>query len=100
MAVLVTEETIKKPGRPKGLPKTGGRKKGVANVVTRQLKDMIMEALSEAGGVQYLVKQAHENPSVFLALLGKTLPREMTGENGGPIQIAARLVIMDSSQRN
>jgi len=35
-------EPTKKHGRPKGLPKTGGRKKGVPNRTTAQIRDFIV----------------------------------------------------------
>ena len=58
-----------------------GRRKGSRNRVTRELKDMVLEALSEAGGVQYLVKQAkRRNPAPFMALLGKVLPLTVKAE--------------------
>ena len=36
---------------------------------------MILEALESAGGVAYLKQQATENPTAFLALLSKLVPR-------------------------
>lgn len=66
-----------------------GRPKGVPNKVTKQLKEMILGALDDAGGQQYLVSQAMENPSAFLTLIGKVLPSEVktehTGKDGGPV---------------
>jgi hypothetical protein len=47
---------------------------------------MILGALNEAGGQKYLARQAKENPSAFLTLLGKILPMQVTGKDGGPIQ--------------
>ena len=58
--------------------KTGGRQKGVTNKATAELKDMLLTALSEAGGKDYLLRQAYENPPAFLTLLGKILPRDVT----------------------
>lgn len=63
----------------------GGRKKGVPNKTTMALKEMILGALNEAGGLEYLQRQAEENPAPFMTLLGKVLPMQVTGENGGPI---------------
>ena len=37
---------------------------------------MIQNALETAGGEKYLVEQARENPSAFLALVGKVLPKD------------------------
>lgn len=55
----------------------GGRPKGTKNKATAALKDMILEALGEAGGVQYLARQAKENPGVFCSLVGKVLPLQI-----------------------
>ena len=63
----------------------GGSRKGRPNKATAALKDMILEALDDAGGVSYLQKQANKNPSAFLTLVGKVLPLQVTGEGGGPI---------------
>ena len=76
--------------RPKGIPKTGGRQKGVPNKTTALLKDAILKAAEEAGDkdgmIGYLKKQALENPGPFLSLLGKVLPTQHTGEESGPME--------------
>ena len=36
---------------------------------------MVLEALNGLGGVEYLRQQAVENPSAFLSLLGKLVPK-------------------------
>jgi hypothetical protein len=59
-----------------------GRPKGVPNKLTTELKDMILTALANAGGVEYLKEQADKNPHAFLTLVGKVLPLQVTGENG------------------
>lgn len=64
-----------------------GRPKGVPNKSTAALKDMILEALSNQGGAEYLYRQADENPAAFMTLLGKVLPMQVTGAEGGPVQI-------------
>lgn len=56
-----------------------GRKKGVPNKMTAALKDMILSALEEAGGTDYLVQQSEENPTAFLTLVGKVLPLQVNG---------------------
>lgn len=71
-----------KPGE-----RRGGRQRGTPNKVTGALKDMILQALANKGGVAYLEQQADENPNAFLALVGKVLPLQVTGENGAPIQV-------------
>jgi hypothetical protein len=35
---------------------------------------MILGALDDAGGQDYLVEQARENPVAFMTLIGKVLP--------------------------
>jgi hypothetical protein len=64
-----------------------GRPKGSQNKVPAALKDMILGALSDAGGQGYLANQAKKNPTAFLALVGKVLPLQVTGEGGGPVVI-------------
>ncbi|SES08340.1 hypothetical protein [Sphingobium sp. YR768] len=68
-----------------------GRRKGVPNKTTTLLKDALLEAATKAGGkdglVGYLTVQATANPQSFLPLLGKVLPMQITGEDGGPIKV-------------
>ena len=47
---------------------------------------MILAALAAKGGQKYLEKQADENPTAFLTLVGKIIPLQVTGKDGGPIQ--------------
>ena len=66
--------------RPKGLPKTGGgSRKGRPNKLTASVKTMILGALNELGGTQYLVEQGRANPSAFLSLVGRVLPMQVDG---------------------
>ena len=65
-----------------------GRPKGAKNKMTAALKDMILGALDDAGGKNYLVEQAHKNPAAFLTLLGKVLPLQVAGSESGPIEIS------------
>lgn len=59
------------PGRPKGTP----------NKATKELKEMILGALEQSGGVEYLVKRANDprTASAFLTLVGKVLPMTVQG---------------------
>lgn len=75
----------RKPGPPKGV-RVGGRQKGTPNKVTGQLKDMIMTALDDVGGIEYLKKQANENAKTFLLLLGRVLPLQLTGDAEQPLE--------------
>lgn len=75
------------PGRPKGLP----------NKTTALLKDAILKAATDAGNGDmsaYLKQQAKDNPGPFLALLGKVLPMQVTGEGGGAVKHDVRIHII------
>lgn len=65
----------------------GGRPKGSVNKFTRELKDMILGALDDAGGQKYLREQAIANPTAFMTLVGKVLPLQVAGEGGGPLKV-------------
>jgi hypothetical protein len=71
--------------RAKGTPKTGGRVAGKPNKITRDVKEMILAALDKAGGADYLHKQATSNPAAFMVLVGKVLPLQVSGADGGPV---------------
>ena len=78
--MATTPKPKRRPGNPSIKPGPG-RPKGLQNKVPGELKAMILEALGEAGGVQYLVKQAkRRNPAPFMALLGKVLPLQVKAE--------------------
>ena len=68
--------------------KTGGRKKGTPNRVTADLKGAILESLTYAGGVEYLVQQARDNPSSYMTLIGKVLPLTVVGDPLNPLKSA------------
>lgn len=76
--------------------KTGGRAKGVPNKINTELKDMIMMALSDAGGKNYLKEQAIKNPSAFMSLLGKVLPMQLAGDPNNPIKGEITVKFLDA----
>jgi hypothetical protein len=61
-----------------------GRPKGSTNKSTALLKDAILQAAELAGDkggmVNYLLKQAHENPIAFMGLMGKVLPLQVVAD--------------------
>lgn len=58
-----------------------GRPKGSKNVLKMEVQRMIYDALVAAGGVEYLKRQAEENPVAFLALVGKLISTTYAGRN-------------------
>jgi hypothetical protein len=66
-----------------------GKPKGAVTKVTKEIKEMILEALEGAGGVQYLQDRATDprTASAFMGLVGKVLPMQITGKDGGPIAV-------------
>jgi hypothetical protein len=76
-------------------PRAGkGRPKGSANKTTKALKDMILHALEDAGGQEYLTKQAGENPTAFMTLIGKVLPMQIAGDPNNPLVTEIRQTIV------
>lgn len=61
----------------------GGRQKGTPNKLTADVKTLLMGALDELGGQAYLVKQGRANPTAFLSLLGRVLPRQIDAKVEG-----------------
>lgn len=73
------------PGRPKGSP----------NKTTALLKEAIIKAAEGVGSdgtgkgelTGYCEFLARTEPKAFAGLLGKVLPMQVTGEDGGAIQV-------------
>lgn len=86
-------------GSPKGV-KQGGRKPGTPNKLTTEVKEMILQALDQAGGVAYLAAQANENPGPFMTLVGKVLPLQLTGDKNNPVVVTrVELVALGSRDK-
>ena len=79
-----TDMASDKPKKRKMPPNAGkGRKAGVPNKVTGDVKAMILGALEQAGGQTYLAEQATQNPGAFMALVGKVLPKDLKVDQQG-----------------
>ncbi len=79
---------------PKGVrpPAAGkGRPKGAKNKTPALLKDMILQALSNVGGAEYLQHQAGKNPTAFLGLIGRVLPLQIK-EGGQEPQMPKQVI--------
>jgi hypothetical protein len=78
-------KTATKPGRHQFAAPGPGRPKGLPNKTTSEAKRAILTALELAGGPEYLAEVARNEPAVFCTLLGKVLPLEVTGADGGAL---------------
>ena len=57
---------------------------GAVNKVTSEVKKALYEAFERAGGQEYLVKIAQEQPAVFCRMLVKLIPSEVKIDPEGP----------------
>ena len=81
--------SIPKTAFKKGEKRPGqGRPKGATNKVTKELKEMILEALANVGGVGYLEERANDpkTAAAFMSLVGRVLPMTVSGDPENPIQ--------------
>jgi hypothetical protein len=58
-----------------------GRPKGAQNKISLSLKEMILGALDDLGGKEYLKRLAIENSSSFSSLVGKVLPTTLAASD-------------------
>jgi hypothetical protein len=74
---------------------TGGSRKNKPNKVTADLKDMILGALDQVGGLAYLAERAQDprTASAFLTLVGKTLPMTVKGPGENGAHVFQKIVI-------
>lgn len=79
--------------------KHSGRKKGVPNKLTASVKEAIEAAAQGLGGASRLeawAREAPENEKAFwTTIYPKLLPLQVTGKDGGPLQIAATNLMTD-----
>ncbi len=62
--------------------KTGGREKGTPNKTTATVKDMLLMAFEDIGGLPALTEWGKTSPAQFYQLWAKLLPQEIKGEIG------------------
>jgi hypothetical protein len=86
---LKNNEEKSLPPRKNGGRRPGaGRKKGVPNKLTANVKACIMAAFAGVGGKDYLMSVAKKDPRTFCTLLGKILPTQVTDDaSGDPVRI-------------
>jgi hypothetical protein len=67
-----------------------GRPKGRVAQETADIKAMVIGALQDVGGRDWLAARAQDQPVAFMSLVGRVLPHQVTGENGAPIAVDFR----------
>lgn len=77
----------------KGRAKTGGIKKGTPRKETQLLTEMIDGALAKLGGMDWLEQQGRENPTAFMSLIGKRLPKDLSVT--GNLNLDAKVVYLE-----
>jgi hypothetical protein len=82
----------KKPGRPRGLPKTGGRKKNTPNKTTAAFKTAVLMAFEGTGGTGALVRWAKKNPTEFYKICARLIPHEVTGPGDDGAHVVKTIV--------
>lgn len=82
---ILAPETVghDRHGRFDGSSAGPGRKAGVPNKTTRELRAAIMQAFENVGGADYLTVMAACRPDLFMPLLAKVLPIKLTGDDEG-----------------
>jgi len=92
----MTEKQSKQSSGRGGKRPGAGRPKGSLDKGNALIREMVVEALNEAGGVAYLVECAKDpkTTSAFLSLIGKVLPVQISGEGGGPVQTVTRIELV------
>jgi hypothetical protein len=97
-------ETVRKRGRPKGYPKSGGRAKGVTNKSTAEIRNAALRLCPEMLKVLASLARHSETDNVrkdaAIAVLqwGIGKPKEMhehSGPDGGAIPMAADVKVHD-----
>ena len=61
------------------------------------MKEVLHLAFERAGGVDYLVKQAHAEPKAFMALLGRIVPAQVALDLAVTFDLGAAML---ENQRN
>lgn len=89
------------PTKPKGLPKTGGRKKGSVNKVTANMRETIDQFLAENFDdmkLEFGMLEPKDKINAYIRLLEFALPKlnrthnEITGKDGAPLQTVIKFI--------
>ena len=68
-----------------------GRPAGSVNKTTATVKALLLAVNEGMGGEKAMLRWARENPTEFYKLLGRLIPQEHSGPDGGDIPIKQTL---------
>jgi len=81
--------------------KTGGRRPGSVNKLTKSARQAFQEAFDAMGGEKTLTAWAVANPTEFFKLYARLIPQEHVGEGGsGPIATVVKHIYEESKSQN
>lgn len=80
-------DEIKEPQKVPNRRGKGGSRKGVPNKVTALARENIITVFDRMGGISEMVDWAKANKSEFYKLYARLIPVEVTGKDGGAIQM-------------
>jgi hypothetical protein len=83
-----------------GARQGAGRPKGSLDKGNALIRDMVAQALDELGGAAYFVEVGRSHPAALMALIGKTMPIQVEGAGGGPVQHIARIELVPMRGRS
>jgi hypothetical protein len=69
--------------------KSGGRQAGTPNKLTGTAKENIAAVFTRLGGTSAMAEWAKDNKDEFYKIYARLIPTEVTGKDGGPIQVDA-----------
>jgi hypothetical protein len=67
--------------------KTGGRRPGSVNKITRSFREALHRAFENIGGVEALTEWAKANPGEFFKICARLIPVEICAPNGSGITV-------------
>ena len=75
--------------KPKGLPKTGGRRTGTPNKHTRAFREAVQAVYHDIGGDSGFAEWARENRTDFYKIAARLIPQELrhAGGDGEPLTV-------------
>lgn len=71
-----------------------GRPAGVPNKMSAAVKDNVIDVFEAIGGVQNMAVWATENQTQFYNLYAKLLPLQVTGANGGALEVVHKIELV------